>query len=156
MFLNDMVFLRVVSIELFGGHDYLYRLSGRGMRLGLGAKSSGATLFNFFIRRRTRSQRCMEEIIYFLLLLTPPVVPNCSFWLAATSWSHLDSRQLDAVARNFWSVKRHRCINSLASFDTLEKYSFGKLKSHPRILVLVSSSESSRKGDFPLCQETKK
>jgi hypothetical protein len=110
MFLNDMVFLRLVSIELFGGHVYLYRLSGRGMRLGLGAKSSGATLFNFFIRRRTRSQRCMEEIIYFLLLLTPPVVPNCSFWLTATSWSHLDSRQLVAVARNFWSVKRHRVV----------------------------------------------
>ena len=72
---------RIVSVDnLFSGQGYRYRLSGRGMRLGLGAKSSGATLFNFFIRRRTRSQRCMEEITYFRMLLTPPVVvPNCSF-----------------------------------------------------------------------------
>ena len=64
---------------MFDGHGYLYRLSGLGMRLGLGAKSSGATLFNFFIRRRTRSQRCMEEMICFFLLPTSVDVPNDSF-----------------------------------------------------------------------------
>ena len=68
------------------------------MRLGLGAKSKGATLFNFFIRRRTRSQRCMEEIAYFLLFPTP----GCSDGLCfITSLSQVDSRQQDADVREF-------------------------------------------------------
>ena len=118
------------------------------MRLGLGAKSKGATLFNFFIRRRTRSHRCMEEIAYFLLF---PTTPRCSDGLCfMTSLSQVDSRQQDADVREFWSVHRHCCINSLAWLETFEKYSFGKLKSHLRIFVLVSSSESSKNGDFPL------
>ena len=41
-------------------------------------------------------------------------------------------------------------MRSLASADTLEKCSLGKLKSHLRMLDVVSSSLSSRKGDRPL------
>ena len=43
-----------------------------------------------------------------------------------------------------------RPTSSLAEADTVEKYSAGKEKSHRRILLVVSSSESSRKGESPL------
>ena len=140
----------------------LYRLSGLGMRLWwfdgdklfpVGARRSGATLFNFFIRRRTRSQRCIEEIIYFRLLSWP--IPYRSLWSPFSSMSQEELRHEVAEALTFWSVKRQRRIKSLAPFDTLEKYSVGKLKSHPRMLVFVSSSESSKNGDFPLFKKFK-
>ena len=41
-------------------------------------------------------------------------------------------------------------MRSLASFETFEKYSFGKLKSQRKMLLVVSSSESSKNGDRPL------
>ena len=41
-------------------------------------------------------------------------------------------------------------MRSLASLDTVEKYSAGKEKSHRRMLLVVSSSESSKKGERPL------
>ena len=40
--------------------------------------------------------------------------------------------------------------SSLAEVDTVEKYSAGKEKSHRRMLLVVSSSESSRNGESPL------
>ena len=154
MIVWDNVLVELTFHLIENSNYYLYRLSGLGIRLGLGANSRGATLFNFFIRRRTRSQRCIEEMLH-CRLVTWLIPPDWSPCIVFASCSHGDSRHCVAVVLSFWSVKRQHWINSFASFETLEKYSFGKLKSHPKIFVFVSSSESSRNGDFPLFWEMK-
>ena len=59
------------------------------------------------------------------------------------------SKLMDADGRRPGLV-RSLPTSSLAEVDTVEKYSAGNEKSHRRMLLVVSSSESSRNGESPL------
>jgi hypothetical protein len=95
----------------------------------------GATLFSFFILRLTRVDRLMEEM---------------TAWRAEAAVSQASDRQAAAEARDAGSTCSSRRIRSLAAPEMLEKCSLGKLKSARRMLLVVSSSESSRNGESPL------
>jgi len=116
---------------------FLYRLSGLcNLKRVIW---TGTTLFNFFMRRLTNVHKWIEEINNLDL---------CS--LRVLSLSQDDWRQSEADIRWAGFKRRTWLIRSLASFETVRKCSEGKLKSHRKILLVVSSSESSRKGERPL------
>ncbi len=98
----------------------------------------GATVLSFFILRRTNVERLAEEIALLKLL------SGC-----LKSWA---SAAKAAVSRSPGSKVSRRETRFLAAADTLEKCSSGKEKSQRRMLLVVSSSESSRKGERPLQQ----
>ena len=83
-----------------------------------------------------------------------PGVLNVKFWdridITFVYLNHSElSKLMEADGRRPGFVS-NRPTSSLADADTFEKYSVGKEKSHRRILLVVSSSESSRNGESPL------
>ena len=96
---------------------------------------SGVMLFNFFFLLLTKVVKWVVGI-------------RAVFW----PWvlNQADSKATSDVALWAALTRRMLLMRSLASLDTLSKYSSGKLKSPRRILAFVSSKESSRKGESPL------
>lgn len=64
--------------------------------------------------------------------------------------NHGEAKETSAVARSSLLKQSSLPSKSLASFDIISKYSSGKQKSHFKIFVVVSSTESSKKGERPL------
>ena len=95
---------------------------------------------------------------FFFLLLTKVV--KWVVGIRAVFWPWVlnqeDSRAAPLVTLWAGLTWRIHCMRSLASLDTLAKYSSGKLKSPRIILLLVSSKESSRNGERPLKRKINK
>lgn len=96
---------------------------------------SGVMLFNFFFLLLTKVVKWVVGI-------------RAVFW----PWvlNQADSKAASEVVLWAGLTRRMLLMRSLASLDTLAKYSSGKLKSPRRILAFVSSKESSRNGESPL------
>ena len=92
-------------------------------------------LFNFFFLRLTKVVKC--------------VVGIRAVWESFVENQNISKHCLDDILDEGLTHKI-REMRSLASLETRAKYSSGKLKSPRRILLLVSSKESSKNGDRPL------
>ena len=104
-------------------------------RVGLGVIPNKVMLFNFFFLLLTK----VVKWVVGILELDEASKENQDIS------KHCLDEALDEVLTH-----KMRPMRSLASPDNLAKYSSGKLKSPRRMLLLVSSCESSRNGDKPL------
>ena len=121
---------------MFCWEDWKRGISSVGL-LRVGVVVNKLILFNFFLRLLTKVDKWVVGRWVALEL--------CDLEL-----NQAKSKQTLADTRCEGLTQRIRRMRSFASVDTLEKCSSGKLKSPRRILLLVSSLESSRNGDNPL------
>jgi len=70
--------------------------------------------------------------------------------IIVTSLNQGESRHSWAVIRWEDVATKREPIKSFPSFEMSAKYSSGKQKSHLSMFAVVSSTESSKKGDTPL------